>query len=309
MTIMKESRILKLFSCPRVTVTLLLFLVALSYANTLYSPFVLDDKHSFIEEPNVYLQDFSSESISKLSKTSFGKARLIPIATFAINHYLAKGQLPIYHVTNIIIHLLGVLAVYWLITSLLQTPVGSSALKGISVTWFAFSVTALWALNPVQTNAVTYIVQRMTSISALFYIAALAFYVNGRLAAGSKSRGVFYAGFGTMALCAFFSKENSYMLPVTVFLVEWIFISPDMLVKIIRRMKWYHWLVIFLLVIAALPLAEHRLTGIGNTDNFRPFTWEERLLTQSRVVLYYITLLFLPLPGRMNFDYDFPLSF
>ena len=91
---MKESKILALFSRPLVTVPLLLFLIAISYANTLYSPFVLDDMHSFIEEPNVYVRDFSYESFSKLSSTYFGKARLIPLLTFSINHYMAKGRCP-----------------------------------------------------------------------------------------------------------------------------------------------------------------------------------------------------------------------
>ncbi|MEK6195728.1 MAG: hypothetical protein N2F24_16055, partial [Deltaproteobacteria bacterium] len=255
------------------------------------------------------MRDFSYDSISKLSNTVFGKARLIPMVTFAINHAMAKGQMPIYHVTNIAIHLLAVLAVYWFIISLLKTPVGFSALRGFSATWFAFFAAALWALNPVQTNAVTYIVQRMTSLSALFYIAALACYVNARLAASVKSRGLFYAGFGAMVLCAFLSKENSYMLPAAVLLVEWVFFSPDLPLKIIYRLRWYHWLAIILLIVIVLPLAGQRWAGIVNTGDFRFFTWDERLLTQSRVVLYYITLLLLPLPGRMNFDYDFPLSY
>ena len=131
---MKQSKILALFSRPLVTVPLLLLLVALSYANTLYSPFVLDDMHSFVEEPNAYVRDFSYDSFSKLSNTFFGKARLIPMVTFAINHAMSKGQMPIYHVTNIAIHLLAVLAVYWFITSLLKTPAGSSALRGFSAT-------------------------------------------------------------------------------------------------------------------------------------------------------------------------------
>jgi hypothetical protein len=306
---MKESKILALFSRPLVTLPILLFLVALSYANTLYSPFVLDDIHSFVEEPNVYLRDFSYDSFSRLSDTFFGKARLIPMVTFAINHAMAKGQMPIYHVTNIAIHLLAVLAVYWFIISLLRTPVSSSALRGFSATWYAFFAAALWALNPVQTNAVTYIVQRMTSLSALFYIAALAFYVNARLASGIKNRVLFYTGFGVMLFCAFLSKENSYMLPAAVLLVEWLFFSPDLPLKIIYRLRWYHWLAIILLIGIVLPLAGQRWEGIVNTGNFRFFTWDERLLTQSRVVLYYITLLLLPLPGRMNFDYDFPLSY
>jgi tetratricopeptide (TPR) repeat protein len=306
---MKESKILLLFSRPFVVVPLLLFLIVISYANTLYSPFVLDDMHSFVEEPNVYVRDFSYDSFSKLSSTVFGKARLIPLITFSINHYMAKGQMPIYHITNIGIHLLTTLVVYWFITILLRTPVGASALRGIPVAYFSFFIAALWALNPVQTNAVTYIVQRMTSISAFFYIASVTFYVQGRLAAPIKLRILLYAFSACMALGGFLSKENSYMLPAAILLVEWIFISPGIFVKFLKRMKWYHWVGILLLMLAFMPLMEHRWTSILNTGNFRPFSLGERLLTEARVVVYYITLLALPLPGRMNFDYDFSLSF
>jgi tetratricopeptide (TPR) repeat protein len=217
--------------------------------------------------------------------------------------------MPIYHITNIIIHILVTLAVYWFTATLLRTPIGASSLRGIPATYFCFFVTALWALNPVQTNAVTYIVQRMTSIATFFYIAALTFYVRGRLAATLKSRFLSYAFFVGMALCAFLSKENSYMLPAAVLLVEWMFITPDVLVRLFRKLKWYNWIVIFLLVAAFVPLLEQRWTGILNSyDNVRPFSLEERLLTQARVVLYYLSLLMFPWPGRMNFDYDFFLS-
>ena len=308
MTASKDSKILGLFSRPSIIIPLLLFLVGISYVNTLYSPFVLDDIHSFIEEPNVYVRDFSYESFSKLSSTFFGKARLIPIATFSINHAISKGWMPIYHVTNIVIHLLATLAVYWFLVTLLRTPVGSSALRGIPRTWFAFFIAALWALNPVQTNAVTYIVQRMTSISALFYIAAMTFYVKGRLAADLKHRVLFYVFCAVVAVAGFLSKENSYMLPAAIFLGEWIFISPDIVKNILRRMKWYHWIGIIFLVVILLPVVDYRWTRIVSGYNNRPFTLEERLLTQGRVIIHYITLLVLPWPGRMNFDYDFPLS-
>jgi tetratricopeptide (TPR) repeat protein len=308
MTAIKESKILLLFSRPSVTVPVLLFFVALSYANTLYSPFVLDDMHSFIEEPNVYVRDFSYDSFSKLSNTFFGKKRLIPIITFSVNHYFSKGQMPIYHITNILIHLFATLVVYWFIAALLRTPVGASALRGISAAYFSFFVAALWALNPVQTNAVTYIVQRMTSISALFYIAALVCYVEGRLATTRKKNVLFYLLCGAIAVCAFLSKENSFMLPAAILLVEWIFISPGFLINILQKMKWYHWLGILLLAAVTMPLMEQRWTSILNTGDSRPFTLGERLLTETRVVVYYISLLILPLPGRMNFDYDFSLS-
>jgi tetratricopeptide (TPR) repeat protein len=308
MSEMKKSIILSLFSRAYVTIPLLWLLISISYANTLYSPFVLDDMHSFIEEPNVYVKDFSYESFSKLSSTVFGKARFIPLATFSINHYFSKGQMPLYHITNIGIHLLTTLVVFWFITSLLRTPIGNSALRGIPGAYFAFFSAALWALNPVQTNAVTYIVQRMTSISAMFYLAALTFYIKGRLADSFKYRWLFYLFSGVMALCSFLSKENSFMLPAAVILVEWMFISPYMFKNILRKMKWYHWLIIILLTVLLLPLFEHRWASILNTGDYRPFTWQQRLLTQSRVIVYYISLLLLPLPGRLNFDYDFSVS-
>jgi len=305
---MKKSRILTLFSRPLITVPLLLLLVAISYVNTLYSPFVLDDIHSFIEEPNVYVRDFSFESFSKLSQTFFGKARIIPMVTFSINHALAKGQMPIYHITNIVIHLLVTLVVYWFVSTLLRTPVGSSTLRGIPVILYSLFVAALWSLNPVQTNAVTYVVQRMTSISALFYILTLIFYVKGRLASTGKERIMFYVCSAVMTVCAFLSKENSYILPAAILLVEWVFISPDIFSKIFLKIRWYHWLILVLLALIILPLLENRWSSIVNTENFRPFTWQERLLTQARVVIHYISLLLLPLPGRLNFDYDFSLS-
>jgi tetratricopeptide (TPR) repeat protein len=309
MTAMKESKILLLFSRPYVIVPFLLILIALSYANTLYSPFVFDDMHSFIEEPNVYVRDFSYDSFSKLSSTFFGKARIIPLLTFSLNHYMAQGQMPIYHTTNIIIHLLVTLFVYWFTATLLRTPVGTTALRGIPATYFAFFAAALWALNPVQTNAVTYIVQRMTSIAALFYIAALTFYVKGRLAANQKHRILLYLLSVGMAMCAIFSKENSYIIPAAICLLEWLFFPSNFIVKILRRMKWYHWVGILLLVSLLMPLFEHRWMSILNSyNNIRPFSLGERLLTEARVVVYYISLLMLPLPGRMNFEYDFPLS-
>ena len=305
----KESKILVLFSRPFLIIPLLLLLISISYANTLYSPFVLDDMHSFLEEPNVYVKDFSYESFGKLSNTIFGKARLIPLATFALNHQFAKGQMPPFHITNILIHLLATLVLFWLLKVILRTPVGSSALKGIPINHFCFIVTALWALNPVQTNVVTYIVQRMTSISALFYLASIASYVSGRLANTMGRTLIYYLCSATMALGAFFSKENSFMLPFAILLVEWMFITPDLFHRVFQKLKWFHWVVIILLIALILPLGEHRWEGfLQSYNNIRPFTLAERLLTESRVVVHYLFLLFLPLPARMNFDYDFMAS-
>ena len=84
----------------------LLIIVAVSYSNTLYSPLVLDDYNAFVEEPNLYLNDISLQSIAGLAQTRFGLPRVLPLATFALDHYVGKGDILQYHLTNIIIHLL-----------------------------------------------------------------------------------------------------------------------------------------------------------------------------------------------------------
>jgi hypothetical protein len=165
----------------------LLFLVAISYSNTLYSPFILDDYSAFINNKNLYLEDFTFASLAKLAKTRFGYARIIPIGSFALNHYIGQGKSIVnYHVTNILIHLLATVSVAFFMAGLLKTKAARNSLRFLRTEYFILGVCGLWALSPIQTNAVTYLVQRMTSMAAMFYIAACGFYVHARLASRSK---------------------------------------------------------------------------------------------------------------------------
>ena len=80
----------------------------------------------------------------------------------------------------------------------------------------AFAAALLWALHPLQTNAATYIVQRMTSMVTLFFLLALLCYIKGRITEVGLRKIIYFAAtilFGAMAL---FSKENSGMLPVMI---------------------------------------------------------------------------------------------
>jgi tetratricopeptide (TPR) repeat protein len=287
---------------------LILLLVCLSYINTLYSPFVLDDFHSFVENPNVYAQDISFASLQELSSTVFGKARLIPLISFAVDNYLAAGHIMQYHITNLLIHLLATLAFFYLIKGLLATGTGTRSLKFLSPGAFCLLSAALWALNPVQTNGVTYLVQRMTSMATLFYLSGLAFYTFARLTPSRRKKGLLFLCAAIAALLAFLSKENSYTLPVAVLMIEGFFLSPGKVTGYLKSVKKHHWLLIILLAALLLPLTENYLQKILNGYNIRYFTLSERLLTELRVVVFYMSLLILPLPGRLNLEHDFPIS-
>ena len=287
----------------------LLFLVCISYSNTLYSPFVLDDYSAFVDNKNLYLEDISLKSLSRLLRTRFGAARVIPLASFALDHHIAQGKSILsYHVTNILIHVLATISIAFLLAGLLQTGVARGALKFFRPAYMILAVCGLWALSPLQTNGVTYLVQRMTSMAALFYITACGFYVHARLAKTSGLRFLYFASFLLASCAAFFSKENSWILPLTLLLLEFVFLSPDAVLQLLRKSRWYHWLLIIIIVVLLLPLAGSYFQRLQVGFSGRHFTMPERLLTELRIVVLYMSFLLLPLPGRLNLEHDIPLS-
>jgi tetratricopeptide (TPR) repeat protein len=307
----KETVVERLLTTPSwILFSVLLLFILFSYSNTLYSPFVLDDNHSFIAEQKVFVDDFSLSNITQLASTGFGIARFLPMLSFAIDHKLSNGASIVpYHITNISIHLLATLSLFFFLQGLLQTEVGKKSLTFINTNHFVLFICGLWALNPVQTNAVTYIVQRMASMAALFYLAALAFYIYGRISSNTLKRFFCFFGFTAASVCAFLSKENSITLPIAVLLVECLFITPGRCSRMIKKIQWYQWAGFILLFVLLLPLMEHRwqvnIAGYAN----RHFSMLERVLTESRVLVFYLSLLFFPLPSRMSLEHDFPLSY
>lgn len=283
----------------------ILFFTALSYSNTLFSPLILDDTHSFVENSDVYLDDFSLESLIKLSHTTFGTRRFLPMLSFAINHKFSHGKIHHYHLTNIAIHLLTGVAIFFF--TLRLTGMSNSLSRFLRPSLMAFTVSGLWALNPIQTNAVTYLVQRMTSIAALFYITSLCFYIYGRTSTSSRDKWLFLCLSGICAFASFYSKENSATLPFAVLMTEAFFISPGITGRILSGIKPWQWL---LLAVLTLLLAPPVLAGFGQLTNYssRSFDLTERVLTQARVVIWYISLLLLPLPSRMSLEHDIPIS-
>ena len=287
----------------------LLFLVAVSYSNTLYSPFVLDDYSSFINNKDLYLKDFSFESFAGLAHTRFGVARVIPLATFALNHYFVRGESIVpYHVTNIVVHLLATISLAFLLAGLLKTRGIQGRIKFFRPEYFILAVCGFWALSPIQTNAVTYVVQRMTSMAALFYIASCGFYVHARLAGANWKRIILYTFTLLAAAFAFLSKENSATLPAALLLIEFFFITPGLGSRLLRSSRWYQWFIILVGLALVFPLIENFVNGALGGFYGRHFTLSERLLTELRIVIFYMSLLLLPLPSRMNLEHDISLS-
>ena len=105
--------------------------------------------------------------------------RPIPCLTFAINWYFGKDRVFGYHVVNTLVHILTAYLLFLTILNLLKSPNLRNHYQG-KEHFVAFLTAVLWAINPVQVQAVTYIVQRMASMAAMFYILSIYFYVKTR---------------------------------------------------------------------------------------------------------------------------------
>jgi len=164
--------------------------------------------------------------------------------------------------------------------------------------------------TPLATQSVTYIVQRMASMAAMFYLLSLALYVKARLTENRNwSKYMLFAGSMLSAALAMLTKENAFTLPLAIVLFEIFFLQTKQLptqLKGARAILLTGVLLcagVFVLLKSSLSIFNPIQPLHGHTYTVTPITY---LFTQFSVIVKYIQLLFLPL--NLNLDYDFPIS-
>jgi tetratricopeptide (TPR) repeat protein len=148
----------------------------------------------------------------------------------------------------------------------------------------------------------------MTSMGGMFYLLAMLLYVKGRLSIGTP-RLLYWVGMVLSYLFGLFTKENVAIFPLFVALYEFYFFqSLDLSPKRKKILFYLAGAVILTGVLMSIFWGKRYFDVIIEGYKTRDFTLTERVLTQFRVVLYYVTLLLYPHPSRLNLDYDFPIS-
>lgn len=290
---------------------LLAVVVVALYTNTLQVPFVFDDSQIFANQTGDFCS-LSWEALQRAARSTAQANRILPNLTFALNTCLHGNAVAGYHWLNILVHLAAAITFYFLarliLSILLQREKSPLAGREAEI---ALAAALLWAVHPLQTNAVTYIIQRMTAMAALFSLLAVICYLKARLQEETWGR----VGFGLLTVLfsgmALASKENAGILPLTLLGCEVFIVQTDLSAW---RRNWKKILgplvlagAVFLLIALALLGTspwESILAGYQNRD----FTLGQRLLTEARIVWHYLSLIVLPLPARLNLAYDYPLS-
>ncbi|MBC2717953.1 MAG: tetratricopeptide repeat protein [Desulfobacteraceae bacterium] len=306
-----------------VLVILMLLACLMIYSNTIHSPFAFDDHPFIIKDSHIHI---STLSFKNLAHAAFsGKPRQRPFSniSFAINYYFGNDNPAGYHITNIFIHFFSGLFLFYLIrhTILLSAPVfaGSTLQAGQQDSFvfkpenIAFMATLIWFVHPLHSESVTYICQRMTSLAGMFYVLSLWLYVKGKLSTGipdkiNHKRIIFFGGCVVSGGLAVLSKPNAATLPVMILLYEWFFFKDLRFDWLKRRFIWIAVVICLVCVFSIMFLGNSPVDRILSAYTRRDFTLSQRMLTEFRVVIYYISLIFYPHFKRLNLDYNYPLS-
>ena len=291
-----------------IAIGLIVGVALLAYSNTFHVPFHFDDRPNITQNPNVQIKVFSWDRIERLIKYTYKESiRVFSYFTFALNYYFGGFNVFGYHLVNFLIHIASGIFLYAFLLLTFNLPSLKEKYGSISYKVALFT-SLIFIAHPIQTQSVTYIVQRMASMAGMFYLLCLVLYIKGRLSTGWP-RVFYFGGMVLSYLLGVFSKENVAILPLFVALYEFYFfqnldLSP-------RGKKILLVLIAILLVLGIFGFiiwGKRYINVIIEGYAYRTFTMSERVLTQFRIVLYYVTLLLYPHPSRLNLDYDFPLS-
>ena len=234
--------------------------------------------------------------------------RPVACLTFALNWYFGKDNVTGYHAVNIIIHILSAFFLYLTILNLFNSPNLKGKFNG-SEHFVALLTAVLWAINPIQTQAVTYIVQRMAILATMFYILGIYFFIKARLSNSMSNQIFFIAGCIMSFILALGSKENAAMLPVALTLVEIVFFQ-DMSSQKTKRL--FIGIAagtgVLVLIIGLLFFMKGDPFYFLKGYDYRPFSFVQRLVTEPRIVIYYLSQIFYPVPNRLSIEHDVILS-
>lgn len=256
-----------------------------AYSNSLRGPFIFDDIDAILNNPRVNrsLADSGRNVPTTLS------GRPVLWGSFAADYFVGGMHVEVYHVTNLLIHLASGAVVFGIVRrTLLCEPVWGSRFAE-SAGWLAGAVTAVWLVHPLNTEAVTYTVQRAESLAGFFYLLV----IYGAMRDWKVAAMIACAlGLGT--------KEVVATAPIVALIYDRTFLSGSLAGAIKRRAGLYAGLAMTWAIPAATVIGGARGASVGNIS---PMDYGR---TQLGVIWHYIALTFWPRYLVLDY-YDWPI--
>jgi tetratricopeptide (TPR) repeat protein len=275
---------------------LLLLLILTAYSNSFRGAFVFDDITEVLEAGPVRSPD------GAVLWPVAHPTRTVGDLTFLLNRRWG-GNSPVgYHVVNLALHC----AVALLLLGILRRILGriypfdlSKETAGL----LALGITGIWAIHPIQTQAVTYIVQRHEILASLFYLGTLYAYIRAREA----DKPGYWRGIciGT-ALLGMASKEIMVTAPLAILAYEGLVLRTSL--RQFRQSAASFWILLALtpLVTIVLVLVALKIVPVpGGVLSVTATPWHYAL-TQTGILTHYLGLVVWPRP--LCLDYGWPIA-
>lgn len=270
-----------------------------AYSNTLRCPFVFDDKIDIIDNRSIrsLWPPWRPMLVTSGDKMAL-HARPVVAFSLAVNYALGGlNPLP-YHLTNLGIHVLAGLALFGIARRTLASPVLAPRYGELAMP-LALTIAAIWALHPLQTQAVTYTVQRYESLMGMFYLLSL--YCAIRSDASPRRHG-WEAASVTACFLALESKEVAVSIPIVILLYDRAFLAGSFREAWRRRRALYLGLAatwVAFLVLFAISASRSKWAGYGLSVSATEYA-----RSQFGVILHYLRLSFWPYPQVLDYDWQ-----
>lgn len=294
----------------------LLFACSLALAFFCYRPglsgsFLFDDFINIVENLSVKMQvlDLASIKAAAFSMGDGVAGRPLSMLSFALNYYFAGAGPYSFKLVNLVIHLLNGLLILVLTVQILGIFRRRHVLE-LSVErlrWISLAVASAWLLHPINLTGVLYVVQRMASLSALFVLFGLIAYLygRGRQIDGKSGWGGIFTAFFLFIPLAVLSKESGALLPAFMLLAEVVLLNFQTSTTKSRVALMALFTVTLIFPVAILLLySVYDSAWLQVGYNIRDFTLSERLMTEARVLWFYLRLIVVPDISQLGLQHD-----
>jgi hypothetical protein len=293
------------------SILLVLILTVLSYYPGLSGDYVFDDFPNILDNERLAIEALNWDSLcaAALSSDAGILKRPISMLSFVLNRYYFGIDPFSFKVTNLALHLLNGLAIFALTLLLLKNyrALRNPSLPPSTISWISVAVSALWLLHPLNLTTVLYVVQRMTSLATFFMLLALLFYLWGRMRLLRREQGYLLILFGIICWgsLATLSKETGILIPLYMLVIEiTLFRFKDYQQCLDRGIVIIFSALVVIPIIVFLAWLLAHPQWLLNGYAGRTFGLQERILTESRVLWFYLKIIVLPNLSELGLHHD-----